>query len=142
MQDPPIRQRVRPTVLFWVWAIATAPPYGAPNTRDDAHVENLSDRLSGVFDRLQKQGALSEPMWKPPYAKCASPSGAGTSRLPLRAFTRPSTKKAMGQARTKSITYNRASSRQDRSHESLSLPCPAKVIRVKLNNRQPALPRS
>ena len=44
--------------------------------------ENLSERLSGVFDRLTKQGALSEDDVKTALREVGSPCWKPTSRCP------------------------------------------------------------
>ncbi len=54
-----LRQRVAPTGALSIWAARSLS--GAPgNGERTRHVRELSERLSGVFDRLTKQGALSE----------------------------------------------------------------------------------
>ena len=67
--------------------------------------ENLSDRLSGVFDRLTKQGALSEEDVKTALREVrVALLEADVSLSVARDFVKAVQKKATGQAVTKSIT--------------------------------------
>jgi signal recognition particle subunit SRP54 len=67
--------------------------------------ENLSDRLSGVFDRLTKQGALSEADVETALREVRVALLEADVSLPVaRQFIKSVSKKAMGQAVTKSIT--------------------------------------
>ena len=67
--------------------------------------ENLSDRLSGVFDRLTKQGALSEDDVKAALREVRVALLEADVSLPVaRDFVKAVEKKATGQAVTKSIT--------------------------------------
>jgi len=67
--------------------------------------ENLSDRLSGVFDRLTKQGALSEADVETALREVRVALLEADVSLPVaRNFIKAVSKKAMGQAVTKSIT--------------------------------------
>jgi signal recognition particle subunit SRP54 len=67
--------------------------------------ENLSDRLSGVFDRLTKQGALSEADVETALREVRVALLEADVSLPVaRNFIKSVSKKAMGQAVTKSIT--------------------------------------
>ncbi|MBR9843655.1 MAG: signal recognition particle protein [Rhodobacteraceae bacterium] len=67
--------------------------------------ENLSDRLSGVFDRLTKQGALSEEDVKTALREVRVALLEADVSLPVaRDFVKAVQKKATGQAVTKSIT--------------------------------------
>jgi signal recognition particle subunit SRP54 len=67
--------------------------------------ENLSDRLSGVFDRLTKQGALSEDDVKTALREVRVALLEADVSLPVaRDFIKAVQEKATGQAVTKSIT--------------------------------------
>ncbi|MFP7569801.1 signal recognition particle protein [Marivita sp. S2033] len=67
--------------------------------------ENLSDRLSGVFDRLTKQGALSEDDVKTALREVRVALLEADVSLPVaRDFIKAVQSKATGQAVTKSIT--------------------------------------
>ena len=67
--------------------------------------ENLSDRLSGVFDRLTKQGALSEDDVKTALREVRVALLEADVSLPVaRDFVKAVQDKATGQAVTKSIT--------------------------------------
>ncbi|WP_368184886.1 signal recognition particle protein [Aestuariibius sp. HNIBRBA575] len=67
--------------------------------------ENLSERLSGVFDRLTKQGALSEDDVKTALREVRVALLEADVSLPVaRDFVKAVTEKATGQAVTKSIT--------------------------------------
>jgi len=67
--------------------------------------ENLSDRLSGVFDRLTKQGALSEADVETALREVRVALLEADVSLPVaRAFVKAVSKKATGQAVTKSVT--------------------------------------
>ncbi|MCW9042604.1 MAG: signal recognition particle protein [Pseudopelagicola sp.] len=67
--------------------------------------ENLSDRLSGVFDRLTKQGALSEDDVKTALREVRVALLEADVSLPVaREFVKAVQKKATGQSVTKSIT--------------------------------------
>ncbi len=67
--------------------------------------ENLSDRLSGVFDRLTKQGALSEDDVKTALREVRVALLEADVSLPVaRDFVKAVQEKATGQAVTKSIT--------------------------------------
>jgi len=67
--------------------------------------ENLSDRLSGVFDRLTKQGALSEEDVKSALREVRVALLEADVSLPVaRDFVKAVQEKATGQAVTKSIT--------------------------------------
>ncbi len=67
--------------------------------------ENLSERLSGVFDRLTKQGALSEDDVKTALREVRVALLEADVSLPVaRDFVRAVQEKAAGQAVTKSIT--------------------------------------
>ncbi|PZO67742.1 MAG: signal recognition particle protein [Paracoccus denitrificans] len=67
--------------------------------------ENLSDRLGGVFDRLTKQGALSEDDVAVALREVRSALLDADVSLPVvRNFVRSITQKATGAAVTKSIT--------------------------------------
>ncbi len=67
--------------------------------------ENLSDRLSGVFDRLTKQGALSEDDVKTALREVRIALLEADVSLPVaRDFVKAVQDKATGQAVTKSIT--------------------------------------
>lgn len=67
--------------------------------------ETLSDRLSGVFDRLTKQGALSEADVETALREVRIALLEADVSLPVaRSFIKAVTKKATGQAVTKSIT--------------------------------------
>jgi len=67
--------------------------------------ENLSERLGGVFDRLTKQGALSEDDVKTALREVRVALLEADVSLPVaRDFVKAVAKKATGQAVTKSIT--------------------------------------
>ena len=67
--------------------------------------ENLSDRLSGVFDRLTKQGALSEDDVKTALREVrVALLEADVSLTVARDFVKAVQEKATGQAVTKSVT--------------------------------------
>ncbi|MEM8590914.1 MAG: signal recognition particle protein [Pseudomonadota bacterium] len=67
--------------------------------------ENLSDRLSGVFDRLTKQGALSEEDVKTALREVRVALLEADVSLPVaRDFVKAVQEKATGQAVTKSVT--------------------------------------
>ncbi|MDG1739702.1 MAG: signal recognition particle protein [Paracoccaceae bacterium] len=67
--------------------------------------ENLSERLSGVFDRLTKQGALSEDDVKTALREVRVALLEADVSLPVaREFVKKVQEKATGQAVTKSIT--------------------------------------
>ncbi|MDG2341378.1 MAG: signal recognition particle protein, partial [Paracoccaceae bacterium] len=67
--------------------------------------ENLSERLSGVFDRLTKQGALSEEDVKTALREVRVALLEADVSLPVaREFVKKVQEKATGQAVTKSIT--------------------------------------
>ena len=67
--------------------------------------ENLSDRLSGVFERLTKQGALSEDDVKTALREVRVALLEADVSLPVaRDFVRRVTDKATGQAVTRSVT--------------------------------------
>ena len=67
--------------------------------------ENLSQRLSGVFDRLTKQGALSEDDVRTAMREVRVALLEADVSLPVaRAFIKAVEKKATGAAVTKSIT--------------------------------------
>ncbi len=67
--------------------------------------ENLSDRLSGVFDRLTKQGALSEEDVKTALREVRVALLEADVSLPVaRDFVKAVQDKATGQAVTKSVT--------------------------------------
>jgi signal recognition particle subunit SRP54 len=67
--------------------------------------ENLSDRLSGVFDRLTKQGALSDEDVKTALREVRVALLEADVSLPVaRDFVKAVQEKATGQAVTKSIT--------------------------------------
>ena len=67
--------------------------------------ENLSERLSGVFDRLTKQGALSEEDVKTALREVRVALLEADVSLPVaRAFVTKVQEQATGQAVTKSIT--------------------------------------
>ncbi|MHC0054266.1 signal recognition particle protein [Actibacterium sp. D379-3] len=67
--------------------------------------ENLSERLSGVFDRLTKQGALSEEDVKTAMREVRVALLEADVSLPVaREFVRAVQDKATGQAVTKSVT--------------------------------------
>ena len=67
--------------------------------------ENLSERLSGVFDRLTKQGALSEDDVKTALREVRVALLEADVSLPVaRDFIRAVQEKATGQAVTKSVT--------------------------------------
>ena len=67
--------------------------------------ENLSDRLSGVFDRLTKQGALSEDDVKTALREVRVALLEADVSLPVaRDFVKAVQDKATGQAVTKSVT--------------------------------------
>ncbi|MGR3584771.1 MAG: signal recognition particle receptor subunit alpha, partial [Pseudooceanicola nanhaiensis] len=67
--------------------------------------ENLSERLSGVFDRLTKQGALSEDDVKTALREVRVALLEADVSLPVaREFVKAVQDKATGQAVTKSIT--------------------------------------
>ena len=67
--------------------------------------ENLSDRLSGVFDRLTKQGALSEDDVKTALREVRVALLEADVSLPVaRDFVKAVQEKATGQSVTKSIT--------------------------------------
>ncbi|SFP81862.1 signal recognition particle protein [Tranquillimonas alkanivorans] len=67
--------------------------------------ENLSDRLSGVFDRLTKQGALSEDDVKTALREVRVALLEADVSLPVaRNFVKAVQDKATGQAVTKSVT--------------------------------------
>ena len=67
--------------------------------------ENLSERLSGVFDRLTKQGALSEEDVKTALREVRVALLEADVSLPVaRDFVKVVQEKATGQAVTKSIT--------------------------------------
>ncbi|ADO41280.1 signal recognition particle protein [Ketogulonicigenium vulgare] len=67
--------------------------------------ENLSERLSGVFDRLTKQGALSEADVESALREVRTALLEADVSLPVvREFVKAVSKKATGQAVTKSIT--------------------------------------
>ena len=67
--------------------------------------ENLSERLSGVFDRLTKQGALSEDDVKTALREVRVALLEADVSLPIaRDFVKAVQEKATGQAVTKSVT--------------------------------------
>ena len=67
--------------------------------------ENLSDRLSGVFERLTKQGALSDEDVKTALREVRVALLEADVSLPVaRAFVKAVQDKATGQAVTKSVT--------------------------------------
>ena len=67
--------------------------------------ENLSERLSGVFDRLTKQGALSEEDVKTALREVRVALLEADVSLPVaRDFVKAVQEKATGQAVTKSVT--------------------------------------
>ncbi|SER65687.1 signal recognition particle subunit FFH/SRP54 (srp54) [Tranquillimonas rosea] len=67
--------------------------------------ENLSERLSGVFDRLTKQGALSEDDVKTALREVRTALLEADVSLPVaRSFIKRVQEKATGQAVTKSVT--------------------------------------
>ena len=67
--------------------------------------ENLSERLSGVFDRLTKQGALSEDDVKTALREVRVALLEADVSLPVaRDFVKAVETKATGQAVTKSVT--------------------------------------
>ena len=67
--------------------------------------ENLSDRLSGVFDRLTKQGALSDEDVKTALREVrVALLEADVSLAVARDFVKAVQDKASGQAVTKSVT--------------------------------------
>ena len=67
--------------------------------------ENLSDRLGGVFDRLTKQGALSEDDVTAAMREVRVALLEADVSLPVaRSFVKSVTSKATGAAVTKSIT--------------------------------------
>ena len=67
--------------------------------------ESLSDRLSGVFDRLTKQGALSEDDVKTALREVRVALLEADVSLPVaRDFVKKVQEKATGQAVTKSVT--------------------------------------
>ena len=67
--------------------------------------ENLSQRLSGVFDRLTKQGALSEDDVKTALREVRVALLEADVSLPVaRSFVKAVQEKATGQAVTKSVT--------------------------------------
>ena len=67
--------------------------------------ENLSDRLSGVFDRLTKQGALSDEDVKTALREVrVALLEADVSLSVARDFVKAVQEKATGQAVTKSVT--------------------------------------
>ena len=67
--------------------------------------ENLSERLSGVFDRLTKQGSLSEDDVKTALREVRVALLEADVSLPVaRDFIKTIQEKATGQAVTKSIT--------------------------------------
>ena len=67
--------------------------------------ENLSDRLSGVFDRLTRQGALSEADVKTALREVRVALLEADVSLPVvRSFVKSVEKKATGAAVTKSVT--------------------------------------
>ena len=67
--------------------------------------ENLSERLSGVFDKLTKQGALSEDDVKTALREVRVALLEADVSLPVaRDFVKAVTEKATGQAVTKSVT--------------------------------------
>ena len=67
--------------------------------------ENLSERLGGVFDRLTKQGALSEDDVKTALREVRVALLEADVSLPVaRSFIKAVEKKATGQAVTKSVT--------------------------------------
>ena len=67
--------------------------------------ENLSERLSGVFDRLTKQGALSEDDVKTALREVRVALLEADVSLPVaRDFVKAVQEKATGQAVTKSVT--------------------------------------
>ena len=67
--------------------------------------ENLSERLGGVFDRLTKQGALSEDDVKTALREVRVALLEADVSLPVaRAFIKKVQDKATGQAVTKSVT--------------------------------------
>jgi signal recognition particle subunit SRP54 len=70
-----------------------------------AMFENLSDRLSGVFDRLTKQGALSEDDVRTALREVRVALLEADVSLPVaRDFVKAVQEKATGQAVTKSVT--------------------------------------
>jgi len=67
--------------------------------------ENLSDRLGGVFDKLTKQGALSEDDVKTALREVRVALLEADVSLPVaRDFVKAIQEKATGQAVTKSVT--------------------------------------
>jgi len=74
--------------------------------------ENLSERLSGVFDRLTKQGALSEDDVKTALREVRVALLEADVSLPVaREFVKKVQDQATGQAVTKSVTPASKSSR-------------------------------
>lgn len=92
--------------------------------------ENLSERLSGVFDRLTKQGALSEEDVKTALREVRVALLEADVSLPVaREFVKKVQSQATGQAVTKSIT---PVSRSSRSCMTLWLtPCVARKTPVR-----------
>ena len=73
--------------------------------RAESMFENLSERLSGVFDRLTKQGALSEDDVKTALREVRVALLEADVSLPVaRSFVKAVQEKATGQAVTKSVT--------------------------------------
>ena len=69
--------------------------------------ESLSERLSGVFDRLTKQGALSEEDVKTALREVRVALLEADVSLPVaRDFVKAVQAKATGQAVTRSITWS------------------------------------
>ncbi|GGA13071.1 signal recognition particle protein [Salipiger profundus] len=108
-----LRQRVAPTgaVLHCPdGIIAPSPlsPGGKKDNRREARgpmFENLSERLGGVFDRLTKQGALSEDDVRTALREVRVALLEADVSLPVaRQFIKAVEKKATGAAVTKSVT--------------------------------------
>ena len=73
--------------------------------RHNTMFESLSDRLSGVFDRLTKQGALSEDDVRTAMREVrVALLEADVSLSVVREFIKAVQDKATGQAVTKSVT--------------------------------------
>ncbi len=108
MRGSPSVSALRPLVRYSFGTFA-GPTYIGSNLQQTegpiGMFENLSDRLSGVFDRLTKQGALSEDDVKTALREVRVALLEADVSLPVaRDFVKAVQEKATGQAVTKSIT--------------------------------------
>jgi len=96
-------QRVAPTGAFVVWRVTS---HMHPKVQGGPPMfESLSDRLSGVFDKLTKQGALSDADVATALREVRVALLEADVSLPVaRDFVKAVQQKATGQAVTKSVT--------------------------------------